>query len=338
MLKMVMPVRRERATYRSQLAAFQEGPGPYLSLYLDVRPGEARRGVRLRLLSALEDLVTNEEHNVTPEQWAAAGETVPLIEDVDASLVAFIDARGASLVTGYPELACPETVLVSDRPILGPMLAAEQALIHHVVAVIGDESLLLRTTPRHGDASSIELGLGDEAAVSAVIQRAARVSSTALIVLCAPGHRLGPIATSVLAGVPATMRLAEVDTDSRSPEEILAEIDRCLAETVEAKNDEVLSLWPFHSAHDETVDGLDAATRAVSDGRVGLLLVDRDATIDGPHPSTPAAAVEALTADALAQGRPVHVVEGPRVELEDGVGVILANRVEPDQIADLLER
>lgn len=341
MLKLTMPVRRDRASYRRMLGEFVSGPGPFLSFYLDVRPGEARDGARQRLLDHLDQLVRRGDPPLSAEQWSAAGDALGLIEEDDATLVVFVDAAGDTLTTGFPFAPSPERFDLTARPVVGPMLAAEQRLVHHVVALVDDGRLTLRTTPRHGPASHIELEIDDPSAIPAVIQRTARVSRTALVVLCAPGAELPGLSSAVRTSLPVSVGLDTVATDGLTDEGLEAEINARQGAHAHRQSDEVASLWTFHHVHDEAVDGLDAATRAVVDGRAGLLLIsDRVVLADAEGSMDTAAtpAVEALIWHLLADDRPIHLMGGDGPALRDGVGVILDRRVDPEQLADLLER
>ena len=352
-----LPVRRPRADYRQQLGSFLEGTGPFLSVYLDVTPGPQRRSARQRLLAALDEQGRLAGLPLDPAQWSAAGDALNLVADDDATLVALIDADGRSLVTGYPEPPRCDLVVLDHLPRLGPLLQAEQSLVHHVVAVVDGGALGLATVPRHGEPEHSLLEFTDGATIPPLIQRAARVSQTALVVVCAPETELPWLESQVRAGLPIETSLAAVPIDGRDDGDLAADIVVRCATHVAAKTVELIRLWRFHHAHDEAVDGIADAVAAINTGRAGLILVNDDIDDDRragfgmgpliePHPHGTdgtgqlgsARLPDVVIRAGLLTGVPLHVVPSLDATLADGIGVILADRSTPEELAAVLER
>lgn len=332
---MQLPVRHRRSDYRDQLASFMAGPAPFLSIYLDVTGGRPRTEARARLLEALDRINHTCDRVLTPAQWTAAGDVLGLIEPDDASLVAFIDNGGRTLVTGYPTPPPEEVVVLSDVALLGPLLRQEQELVHHLIAVLERNSLTLLAVPRHGTPAHETIEVADRREAVNLVQRAARLSETALVVLCGPEEELPRLEDQVRAGLPIEVATASVAYDGLGADVLAKEVLRRVAERAEARTGEVLALWRFHHAHDLTVDGLDDTLTAVAEDRAALVVV-ADGTGEAGNP--PSRLSELVVAAALEAGRPVQVVPAPDVELRDGVGVILTGRVDPDELARLIER
>ena len=267
MLKMTMPVRRDRATYRSELAHMLSGPGPYLSLYLDVGVGPGRDEARKRLRANLDRLVRNDGGHLTVEQWSAAGDALDLVEEDDATLVSFIDPKGQALTTGYerrpnPELRRPGRA-AAGRPAPGRRAGAHPPHRRtHRRRPTHDADV-----PRHGPASEIELDVDHAASIPAIVKRSALLSRTAMVVLCARMNELADITAAVRAVLPVEVRLASVTTDGSTAETLEDEIAERLAAETDRKASELVSLWGFHQVHGEAVDGLADVVEAVADGR-----------------------------------------------------------------------
>ena len=338
MLKMTMPVRRDRATCRRDLTTFLSGPGPYLSLYLDVRAGSARRGAGPRMQAQLDRMVRADGARLTSQQRAAAGDLLGLVEADDATLVSFIHPSGEALTTGYDTRPDPELIALTDQPLVAPLLLAEQRLVHHVAATVDDDRLSLKTSPRHGPPSEIELEIDAAASIPALIQRTAVLSRTAMVALCGSSQRLADLTLAVRAALPVEVRLTAVETDGLADDAIEAAIAERLAAETDRKTTELVSLWRFHRAHGEAVEGKEDVAAAMAEGRVGLLLISAEL-------ATPASPVsEMLEAQQmiwslLADDRPVHLLPAANGEdVRHGVGAILADRADPAQLAELLER
>lgn len=349
--------RRPREHYRRDLAAFVGGRGPYLSLYLDVRPGQARSTVQERLLAALEGLV-RDDLALSPTQWTRAGEATACVEEDDATLVAFVDGAGALLATGYPDPIEDDLVDLSTLPRLGPLLEAEQRLIHHLLVVVEEGQLILATVPRHGQPTETVLEVDDTRSIAAIVHRAARISETRLLVLCAPADDLVWLEPQVRAGLPlevavSTVEIDELDDDALA-ERIVIELSTHAARTTV----ELMRLWRFHQAHEQTVAGVGAVIDAVGSGRAALVLLDDDqddtrtaefAPIPGPDgvsgngsttdgPPEVGRWQDVVIRAALLADIPIHIVPDVGATLDDGVGAILDDRVDPAVVASELER
>lgn len=350
-----LPVRRPRIDYRRELAAFLDRPGPFLSMYLDVRPGAARDTARQRLFQALEDEPRAEGSAV--DLWSTAGSALELLDVDDATLVSFVSADGESLTTGYPEPPRTDFIGVAGLPRLGPMLRAEQSLIHHVVAIYENESFGIATIPRHGEPVDARYEAQDRGAVEALIQHTARTSETRLLLVCAADEDLSWLVSHVQAGLPATTAVQGIATDGINDAELSAELVVAASNHAAEKTVELIRLWRFHHAHGEALAGA-AALDAMRTGQAALILLNDDFDDDreilySPLTDQPGfdgrsdadqaqMLVQARVADviimtALTFDCPIHIVPDLGDTLEGGFGVILSEHADADGLAALLE-
>lgn len=352
-----VPVRRPRVDYRKDLADFLKRPGPYLSLYLDVGPGPQRESAEQRLLQALEIETCSSEATLDPSHWEAAGNALSLVAEDDATLVSFIAADGGSLTTGYPEPPKTDFVGLANLPRLGPLLQAEQSLVHHVVAVVEGDSLGLATIPRHGEAVDARYEAGDRAAIPSLIQHTARVSETNLVLLCADSADLALLTAQVQAGLPATTVVKAIDSEGLDDAQLASQLVVEAADHAARKTVEVIRLWRFHNAHQEAVTG-QAAIDALAAGQAALILLNDDFEDDrqllfGPGPTpvmyefeptdhrgqglSKGRMADVIIGASLALEVPIHIVPNLGQTLDDGLGVILADRAETASLTALLE-
>ena len=336
-----LPVRRNRIDYRRTLASFVARPGPFLSLYLDVRPGAARRSVEQRLLDALDAHMRSDGESVSPEQWTAAGRALSMIEADDATLVSFVDRTGMALTTGYPEPPATDSVTVDVLPRLGPMLRAEQSLVHHLVVVYEGSRLGMAAVPRHGEAVDTLLDVEDADSVPALVQRAARASNTGLVVVCGTDEHLPGLLHQVRVGLLADVVVAHIVTDGLDDDALA---DRIVAEVsahAARRTVELLRLWRFHHAHGEAVAGIADTTAAIAGGRSGLVLLNDDQNDRRTALIGEGGAVGRLTdvvvAAALRADCPLHIVPAVEATLDEGLGAILSSRADPADLDQLLE-
>lgn len=352
-----VPVRRPRADYRRDLADFLRRPAPYLSMYLDVRPGPSRQTAEQRLLEALEVVTCAAEPTLEPSHWKAAGEALSLMTDDDATLVSFIAADGTSLTTGYPEPPKSDHVGLANLPRLGPLLEVEQSLVHHVVAVVEGDSLGVAVVPRHGEVVDARYEAGDRDAIPSLIQHTARVSGTNLVLLCGHSNELPLLAAKTQAGLPATTVVKTIASEDLDDDQLASQLVIQTADHAARKTVEVVRLWRFHHAHGEAVTGR-AAIDALNAGQAALILLNDDADDDrqvqfgsGPTPNTleieppkdrqikpmKGRLADVIIAAGLALDCPIHIVPNLERTLDEGIGVILTERADPKTLTALLE-
>ena len=350
---------------RRDLAALVASRAPFLSIYLDLSPGEARATAPARLQTELErirGLLESSGHGF--DAFAALFDHV-LAEiegapDDDALLVAIGSADGTTLTSTYPDPPRHDVVAVSDVPRLGPLLAAEQNLTHHVVAVVDGAEVTLTTVPRHGEATQSSYAGTDPLAVAPVVQHACRTSGTRLLIVCAHPDELPTVTEQIRSGLPVTVSLATVPLDHLDIAHLATEIVVRTAHHAAAKTVELLQLYRFHQSHHETADGTAATCAALADGRAALVLVNDDEDDDRQGwlaPGGPGAPLlvglglpeaggghragrlaDVVISAAVYSGCGVHLVPSVDRTLNDGFGVVLADRADPGELAELLER
>ncbi len=356
-----LPIRRPRADVQRDLAVLVSGRPPFLSVYLDLSPGEARATAPRRLSAALTDRLdtlggTGTELARNSDRIQATLATAP---DDDALFVAVANSDGQLLTASYPDPPRNDVVEVGDVPRLGALLAAEQTLTHHVVAIINGEELTMLAVPRHGEPEQSSYAGQDPLAIAPIVQHASRASETNLLVVCAPASDLATVANQIRTGLPIDVNLATVPLDDLDLTQLATEIVVRTADHAATRTVELLRLYRFHQSHDEVADGAAATCDALMGGRAALVLVNDDvgddrigwlalagegapacARVDEP-PSVEGwrrgRLADVVIGAALVSGCGVHLV--PRVEdtLADGIGSILAERAAPSDLAELLE-
>lgn len=355
-----LPRRRPRAEVRQALAELARGRPPFVSVYLDISPGELRAtaGHRLETAQLGLDAATSEQHQVLSDLAAAQDPA-----DDDACLVALVDADGRALVRTYPVPPRWDVVAVANLPYLGPILQAEQGLTHHLVAVVEGGEVEVLAVPRHGDPVVSRSEAVDGFALAAVLRDACLASRTRLLVLAAPAADLDRLAEQVRAHVPVETEVEAVATDDLDEDALSTAVHRITATHAARVTVELLRLWRFHHSQGEAVTGAADSLAALNTGRAALVLlhddpndgrgawftVDSALAVPGGAPTVDPATLEpgggellsarftdVAVRSALLQGCPVEIV--PTVEtLDDGIGVILDDQATAAGLAELLE-
>ncbi len=317
-----LPNRRPRADYRHELGRFMTGPGPYISVYLDVTAGAARDSACDRLRAGLRLC-----HGLDPTLHAAAVSALDYIHDDDRQLVVLIDGTGHSVITGYAEAPVRERMEMGPTPRVAELLMAEQRLTHHTIATVEDDEITITTVPRHGEPSSTAYRVTDRMAIAPLLQHVARETETRLLILCCHGRDLGEVGTHVLSGLPLTTTFTTIVIDdidaSRLDKEIAREAEIHAAE----RTDELTRLLRFHRMHDEAVEGRAAVIDALESGRAGLVLLHPDQTDSD----------EVMIRAALVSGCPIHLLGSDENTLDEGAGAMLTEHTDAATLADLLE-
>lgn len=322
------PVRRPRASLRNHLAQLVDGQGPFLSIYLDVSSCESRGDALERLHRRLD-----QTPGLTESQRNAASRCLLGLHTDDALVVGLIDADGRSITTGYPDPPRYDVVQVADVPLITPLLACEQRLVHHVVAIVENEHVQLMVVPRHGDATESALVASDTQSIPDLIQHTARASATRLVIVGAPAAELPPLQARVRTGLDVAVSLDGIELDGLDLRALASEIVVRTANHAAERTAELLGLWRFHAAHGEATEGLDNVSAAVKDGKAALVLVSES---DGLDPA--AAEGDRVACEALANDVPVHVVPSVGQTMAQSAGVIVDDRAQPSDLAELLER
>jgi hypothetical protein len=148
--------------------------------------------------------------------------------------------------------------------------------------------------------------------------------------------------------------------DGLDDAELAGELGRAVADHAARRTVDLLRLWRFHHSQGEAVTGAAPVAQALAEGRAALLLIHDDRADErhgwfGPDAAqlaldmaqaAPIAGDERLLEGrlndvvirtALLTGCPVYVVPSVEETLDDGMGVILAERATPSSIAQLLE-
>ncbi len=353
----ILPRRRPRAEVRQALAELTRGRPPFVSVYLDISPGELRAtaGHRLETARLGLDGATPEQHQVLSGLAAAQDPG-----DGDACLVALVDADGRALVRTYPVPPRWDVVAVANLPYLAPILQAEQGLTHHVVAVVDGGEVEVLAVPRHGEPVVTRSEAADGFALAAVLRDACLATRTRLLVLAAPVAGLDRLAEQVRAHVSVEIDVEAVATDDLDGDALSAAVHRITATHAARVTVELLRLWRFHHSQGEAVTSTADSLAALNTGRAALVLVHDDPndgraawfTVDsvlvvpGGVPTVgpvaagdellPARFTDVAVRSALLQGCPVEIV--PTVEtLDDGIGVILDDQATAAGLAEFLE-
>lgn len=354
---LVLPRRRSRAEVRQALADLARGRPPFVSVYLDISPGERRATAGPRLEEAARDL-----DGATPEQHRALAELAAAQDpaDDDACLAALVDADGRAIVRTYPVPPRADVVAVANLPLLGPILLAEQGLTHHLVAVVHGGEVDVAVVPRHGDLVIATSPAADGIALAAVLRDTCLASRTRLLILVAPAEDLDRLTEHVRSHVPVEIEVEAMASDGLDSRALSEAVNRVTATHAARVTVELLRLWRFHRSQGEAVTGAADSLAALNTGRAALVLVHDDPadgrsawfTVDsalavpGGAPtlgSVPpgdellsARFADVVVRSALLQGCPVEIV--PTVEtLDDGIGVILDDQATAAGLAELLE-
>ena len=341
------------------------GPGPYLSVYLDLAPGPARATAPMRLGEALRSLESRRD--VTAAQLDAARLALDRVEPHDAMAAALVRADGRSIVASFPEPPRRDVIEVGWLPRVGPMLTAEQAMVHHVVAIVEDLDLQLLTVPRHGASGHETYRATDPLTIAPVIQHAVRVSNTRLLFVVAPEPQLRALHDQVRGAIPLSTKLHAIPLDG-GESAVVQEIVTGLATHAAERTVELLRLWRFHAVHGEAVTGFAETTEAINANAVALVLLGDDADDNSELPISPSSSpvpialpmppaptgetatdgslaghATARSSDVIIRGVlaldcPLHIVPDVSSTLTDGIGAILAERTDRAALAELLEQ
>jgi hypothetical protein len=350
-----LPIRRRRTDVRHELAALLGGPGPFLSVYLDATPGSARPTAAGRLQRELDLL-----DDLTDAQRARAFASLGELRDDDAMLVMVADAEGTGITAGYPQPPRRDVVELAPLPSLAPLLNAEQALAHHVIATVDNGTVDLITVPRHGETAHAFYDVDDTSMAAHLMHEACRASQTSLIAVCARAERLADLTARLQTELPLDTKVVAIASDGRSDERLASEIVRQIATHSAERTVELLRLWRFHLAHSEAVDGVVDTLAAIRERRIALVLVHDDpddgrrawfgeeatevaidledaTTLSPDKPLLNARLTDVVLRAALLGDSPVHIVPSVPDTLSDGLGAILADRADPVALGDLLE-
>jgi len=291
-----MPRRLPRAEVRQALADLARGRPPFVSVYVDISPGERRATAAERLEAARLGL-----DGATPEQQAVLSGLVAALDPGgdDACLAALVDADGRAIVRTYPVPPRSDVAAVANLPYLGPILLAEQGLTHHLVAVVHDEEtgpggetvhdgetvpggetagaeVEVLVVPRHGDPVVTRSPAADGIALAAALRDACLASRTRLLILAAPAGDLDRLAEQVRAHVPVEIEVESVATDALDSDALSEAVHRVTATHAARVTVELLRLWRFHHSQGEAVTGAADSLAALNTGRAALVLVHDD--------------------------------------------------------------
>lgn len=367
-----MPRRLPRAEVRHALADLARGRPPFVSLYLDISPGERRATAGVRLEGARLGL-----DGATPEQHAVLSGLAAALDPGgdDACLAVLVDADGRAIVRTYPVPPRSDVAAVANLPYLAPILLAEQSLTHHLVAVVHDgetapdggtaPEVEVLVVPRHGDPAVTRAPAADGIALAAALRDACLASRTRLLILAAPAGDRDRLAEQVRAHVPVEIEVESMAIDDLDDDALSEAVHRITATHAARVTVELLRLWRFHHSQGEAVTGTADSLAALNTGRAALVLVHDDpiddraawftvdsalavpggASAPGSLPPVPSGGggellsarfADVVVRSALLQGCPVEIV--PTVEtLDEGIGVVLDDQATAAGLAELLE-
>ncbi len=332
---MTFPVRRSRRDGRRPLADFVDRQGPFLTAYLDVSAGRLRETAAERLELALQRMASRAERSLTSAQATMARQSVDLIEPEDATLAIIADPAGDGLITGFPSAPPDDLVVVADLPVLGPLILAEQARIHHVIAVVAETELTFVVVPRHGQPVHRTVTIdADEQAIT-TIGRLAEETDTSLVVVAATPDRRAPIESGLGCVLPSQTDL-ELVAQTNDVDALAGAVTAHLADRAATKERKIARFWTFHLHHDQAVDGLAETDRLLAGGRACLAVVVQDPPgAAGAGLNTDA---DRIIAQALRSSVPIAVIRPGMLALESGVGAVSSDRIDPTHVVAWLER
>ncbi len=347
-----LPIRRPRTDLTERLRDLLDRPGPFLTVYLDVSPGEPRRTARERLVEA--------GRGFGPDSAPAIDRAAALLDEVgdgDALFAAIVDHEGTAVWSGYPDPPRRDLVTIDPLPRLGPLLESEQALCHHLIVTVGNGRVGIVVVPRHGAATEALHEAVDHRSTAALVQIACRASQTRLVILCGADDDLDTLTPMVQVGLDIDTAVTEVRTDRVSEaggSAIMPDTDvravadavvRAVADHGARQTVDLLRWWRFHRSHGATEEGVDDSLRALASGRARLVLLHDDPEdrrlawfgedgtrlapdLEHAAPIAPdeglrqARLPDVVIRGALISGCGIHLV--PNVDvLPDGIGVVL---------------
>lgn len=352
-----LPRRRSRHEHQAELRTLLDEPGDVLSIYLDVSEGSRRNLARARLRTHLA-----EQSRLTAHQYATARRiSLPSGTD-DALLVGFVTPDGRALVTSYPDPPDEDVVRLDSLPYLAPCLEAEQTLVHHVVAALGRDRLVLITFPRHGEPVRQDIETVNEQDQLTRIRAAADLTATGMVLLCGTSERVDRMQPRLRELLQVHTALVGVHLDDLEGEDLADRLVREVANRSAERTVEFLKLFRYQRANDAAVDGVVDTLRALRTGRAAMLLIhddpdDRRQAWFGDSINRIALDIDDAVPigddETLRRGRladvliraaigldcPVWVVpKVPEQTLADGVGVFLIDRTSSEDWIALAER
>ena len=341
---MDIPRRKPRADLRRELKLLLTEPGPYLSVFY----GAANHPLPVteRAESDLADLP------LTPAQRLTARAHLDEVQLTDAELAAVVVASsGRAVALEFPDPPAHDHVSLEALPRLGPILEADQGLVHHVVAVIGEEEIDIITVPRRGSPSTHRLTFGGDADVAGLITQVVEASETTLLVLAGVDRfAMADLRADLRRRIPLSTYIADIDSallDDESTPDLADEVVRAVADLAARRTVDMLRLWRFQHTAGRACDGVLDVARALASGQAGVLLVHDDVDderqawfgrdfrrvaidLDDATPVDPSEALQpgrlpdVFVRAALGQDIPALLIPGiPDDRLADGVGVLL---------------
>lgn len=342
---MRFPTRQPRAELFDELRDVVTSEGPYLSVYLDL----------LATPPATERFLAAVDRTAVPENVVdRVAELIGAAEGGDDALfVCIAAASGPLIATSFPDPPRHDVIESAAVPRLGPFIESDQALIHHVVAVIDPSGMTLIASPRHGKAVRETLIGRNTDGAAELIARVAQMTDTSLVLIVGSPTSLDAVHPLVVRDgrlFCPVLRVESEDVPGAIDGDLADELVRLVADRSSRRVVEALRLYRYFESHEAGADGVVATVDALRSGRASMLLVHDDPDDErqgwfGPEPQHIAhdltdvdhhlpmlgdgvemqngRLVDVVLRSALGQRVPVMVVPAvPDDRLADGMGVL----------------
>ncbi len=345
---MDIPRRTPRLQLRKSLKALLTDPGPYLSLFYGV--SNHHETIAARADRDLADM------DLTDAQRFAAQEHVASRSESDVEMLAVVVAStGQAVSFEFPDPPAHDHVSLDSVPRLGPILEADQSLVHHVVAVVSDDTLSIVTVPRRGEVTTHTLSIGEDGDVPALIAHIVDESETTLLVLAGDDPlKTADLRAALRTRIPFDTYIATHEIEPEEPHDLADGVVRAVADVTARRTVDMLRLWRFQHAGGAAVHGVVPTTEALAEGTARVLMLHDDVDdrrqawfgrdfqrvaidLDAASPMGSSEELQAgrfpdvLIRAALGRELPVVILPAlPDDRFEDGVGVLL----DPDLISN----
>lgn len=294
---------------RADLEHLVKGIPPFVSIYVDMRPGN--RDTLVERVAAIADGLGALG---APAELVAEA-TTPLLAPTDerAAMAVLASSDGRLVITGSPDPLNYDIGAFSPLPSIGPVIEWSQQMITHVVVrERADARADVMVFGADGATASYPTIDPEISADDPVLDFIAAQDPAAVFVV---GEGLSSL-WAELRELVLTERLrpdCQLERlDAGDDDQVADEIVRQTANVVATRKVKLLESFRFEKTHDNAVEGVEAVVEAVNAGRVSTLLANDDP--DDPRRGT-----------LLADGTIVPVPEGEIADRRAGEEVPLVN-------------